>query len=971
MIGETEGEYLNFENVPVVIVDLGRPVFTIGRRGILEWLRVELDFPNAQVKFIYPQPGASKYPHLASEFPKFEAALKSIEAQKIQEGIMMLAWDMERFLDRLTTEEEELKDVMDELPLSQRSIRRKFLDVCKAKKVTGLAKELDEFLNARNTAAHAKVYESWDKLSTESLLRSAEAIVSRLSSKVIASLHNQTPPEENFVGREEELKTITDWYKSKDVRIGALIGWGGVGKSALVRKWYDNLEANKIRPDGIFWWGFYRNAYLEQFLNALLRYVSGGQIEPETIKDTWEKVDRIKEYIGRGAYLIILDGLEQMQRSESGDKFGRMTHRECTELLHYLADTPKASGLCLITTRYPLKDLDDWHERGYENLPLVNLSIPDALSTLKKRGVNGSDDDIKEVVKRYKGHALSLTSVAGYLTRYYGGDIKHAPKVEFVLGDKERFKDVNKLLRRYAEKMSDAERVFLNIFSLFRQEVTERDFAGVFRKKIEGTGFNDVIVKMSELDFRDLINGLVDWRLISCDEEKKLYTTHPLIKSYFESDFEKRKKKICHKRIYQYFGEHAPQQPKTLEEMQPLFEQVYHGCAAGLYDEVFHDVYWEKIHRREEYFITQKLGAWETGLSLAKTFFPEGDLSQMPLVNQTGRQSWLLNEAGLALKNIGRPKEAEESFLTVIKMYIEEESLAYASVGYRNLADLRFRIGKVEAGLDSVKKALDLAEKAKDDSYIWNSKGYLGWILYLLGKTEEADKDFKKADELCIKITGYRIHSGWGVHYADFLIEMERIYEAFELTKRNLEICRSITKNPNDISRCYRCLGAIERIKRNHKKAEEHLEAALEIARKVGVTELEIEALLERGRLWLDMGKYEDAIGDANEVLKICGRTGFRLYEPGAEIVLARAELAQREFEQAENNAKSAYEKAVAMKYRWAEGDAAHLLGEIALAKEDKKEAQEWLKKAIKCRKEIKDPKVKDSERILNSASGG
>ena len=152
------------------------------------------------------------------------------------------------------------------------------------------------------------------------------------------SLHNQTAPEENFVGREDMLETITQWYKSKDVRIGGLIGWGGVGKSALVRKWYDELEANKIQPDGIFWWGFYRNAYLEQFLNALLRFVSGGQIEPDTIKSTWEKTDRIKEYIGRGAYLIILDGLEQMQKAESGDEFGKMIHRELTELLHYLAD---------------------------------------------------------------------------------------------------------------------------------------------------------------------------------------------------------------------------------------------------------------------------------------------------------------------------------------------------------------------------------------------------------------------------------------------------------------------------------------------------------------------------------------------------------------------------------------------------------------------------------------------------------
>jgi hypothetical protein len=59
------------------------------------------------------------------------------------------------------------------------------------------------------------------------------------------ALNNQTPPEENFVGREEELETITDWYKSKDVRIGALIGWGGVGKSALVRTGDNGAQKSK------------------------------------------------------------------------------------------------------------------------------------------------------------------------------------------------------------------------------------------------------------------------------------------------------------------------------------------------------------------------------------------------------------------------------------------------------------------------------------------------------------------------------------------------------------------------------------------------------------------------------------------------------------------------------------------------------------------------------------------------------
>ncbi len=53
------------------------------------------------------------------------------------------------------------------------------------------------------------------------------------------------------------------------------------------------------------------------------------------------------------------------------------------------------------------------------------------------------------------------------------------------------------------------------------------------------------------------------------------------------------------------------------------------------------------------------------------------------------------------------------------------------------------------------------------------------------------------------------------------------------------------------------------------------------------------------------------------------------------------------------------------MKYRWAEGDAADLSGEIYSVRGDKANGRKWLKKAVGCRKEILDPKVKESEGML------
>src|SRR5687767_6136290 len=43
---DSEQEKLHFKNVPVVVANLERKLFIIGRRGVLDKLRVDLDFPE-------------------------------------------------------------------------------------------------------------------------------------------------------------------------------------------------------------------------------------------------------------------------------------------------------------------------------------------------------------------------------------------------------------------------------------------------------------------------------------------------------------------------------------------------------------------------------------------------------------------------------------------------------------------------------------------------------------------------------------------------------------------------------------------------------------------------------------------------------------------------------------------------------------------------------------------------------------
>jgi hypothetical protein len=206
------------------------------------------------------------------------------------------------------------------------------------------------------------------------------------------------------------------------VHIGVLVGWGGFGKSALARRWFDSLKENKIHPDAIFWYGFYRNPYLDRFLDALVSYIS----ERRDLTTSWQKVDEIKKHLTEREYLIILDGLEEMQEQAEGERYGCMKHPEFTDLLKFIADVD-FRGLCLITTRTHLTELKNYPT--YKEQEIERLSIEDGVELLTKVGVKGTKEEKKDLVKEYDGHALSLTLLAEYLVKDFKGNIEKAKEI--------------------------------------------------------------------------------------------------------------------------------------------------------------------------------------------------------------------------------------------------------------------------------------------------------------------------------------------------------------------------------------------------------------------------------------------------------------------------------------------------------------------------------------------------------------
>ncbi len=171
---------LLFKDVPVAVLPLPRRLFVIGRRGILEWLRVELDFPRQSISLKDSRADVEGYPHLSESFPGLSTAERFMKEGETTAGVLSLSWDMERYLDQLGLRDSSVATAFAQIPQRNRSLRSKLLAVTNQNGSTDLVSDIELFLRARDLAAHGQSSEL-KQMDGQAILDSAERILSHLA----------------------------------------------------------------------------------------------------------------------------------------------------------------------------------------------------------------------------------------------------------------------------------------------------------------------------------------------------------------------------------------------------------------------------------------------------------------------------------------------------------------------------------------------------------------------------------------------------------------------------------------------------------------------------------------------------------------------------------------------------------------------------------------------------------------------
>jgi tetratricopeptide (TPR) repeat protein len=693
---------------------------------------------------------------------------------------------------------------------------------------------------------------------------------------------------------------------------------------------------------------------VDEFFEAALAYMSGGQIDPRQIPSSSAKAAFIAGMLTKGGcYIFILDGLEVMQHQE-GDQYGLLKNADLRQFLSYFA-APGHPSFCLITSRAPVLDLMEY--TTYTHRDVARLLPGDGRALLRKVGVQGPDEALDKVVADWDGHALTLSLLGGYLAEQHEGDVVYIGEIPPPTADEPRYERVHRVLRRYDDHLTEAERAFLTLFSAFRTPVEETAFDKVFRTPVDVGATLAValpdgqprelplhapIAALDDSAFQAMVQRLVAYRILRYDPRARHYTTHPLIRNHYAerlTEADQAQVQDAHQRIKDYYLELAGDvhRYRTLDDLAPLIEAVHYACRAGAHNEAYR-VYQERIIQRDRRVLLWQLGSYETALALTVEFFPGGDTSQEPQVSDSHGKRFLLNRVGLCLMNLGRLGEAVPFYERANVIQLGMQDWHNASITYQGLASLHTHLGALATSAEAARQALVLARRAENK---WDERCALyrqAWVAHLRGDLTTASATFQQAETLEREVYPSRryLAGKGGIQHADHLRRMDDIAYARRVTDAN-RLYAERNHFSIDLSPSHRVLADLDADSGQHERAREHYDKALKIAWGITRRDVLIEALLARGR-WAarlaakdpkgleDPSGLAQAFSDLNEALDYAMDGGYRIYEADIRVGLAWAHLAAGDRQAARAEAERAQRMSADMGYHWGQVDAAEVL---------------------------------------------
>ena len=293
------------------------------------------------------------------------------------------------------------------------------------------------------------------------------------------------PQAPQFVGRDAELGELRSWWSDGARGVIALVGLGGAGKTAIAARFLDEVARPDLptRPDRLFVWSFYLEPDVGVFLDQAYRYFAEPTCPVAPAKGGGLLHLLREALLNGGRNLLVLDGLERVQREE-GQRAGLFGQIEDPLLRGLLRRIAEGAGqtVALVTSRFPLSDLEPLRDRGYRHLDVRGLSQTAAVDLLRRHGVQGDEASLARLVESYGAHALTLDHLGSLIGQFLGGDPSRAPEAPQLTSPQQDRQALRlaRLLQAYETHLPAAELALLCRLCLLQRNVKVEQVAQMF-----------------------------------------------------------------------------------------------------------------------------------------------------------------------------------------------------------------------------------------------------------------------------------------------------------------------------------------------------------------------------------------------------------------------------------------------------------------------------------------------------------
>ncbi|NJE10610.1 tetratricopeptide repeat protein [Thermococcus sp. MAR1] len=558
-------------------------------------------------------------------------------------------------------------------------------------------------------------------------------------------LESRHPLVDIFVGREKEIDLITSSEKSVIV----IYGIAGIGKTALAAKlfsdafWYQMSEGDSL--DYFAWQvGLFLNSL---GYDALLEYLRAGGREERDI------------------FELLLDGVEKSSAKIVIDDLHKCRDERILHLLAFLSEKLDKGKLVVTSREKPNLGLNALYIR------LSGLSLKEAYSLIKAKGINVSSEEFAEIYQVTFGHPLALTLFSEAYD--VGKEFKRESFFDFILSE-------------VYEKLRENERLLLQIMSLFDEPLEYDEIRALYDKRnvfsvLHSLLNKGLIERRGNLYFvHDLIRGfLSEVREV---DEAKLYSKYIgfLLEKNNARDFlkafkyavklkddeiikrlvELRLRKF--KRIIQDFPDAylnvlstIKDNPYVKEELANIyFQKGFFEKALRLWLEIKDEL--EGIHKADVLSSLVDVYTELNKLDESKKYLKELEKMKESM-NDAEVDFWYFVELTKLNFYLGKPEEALKSAFNELKVvrklgaFPEFESLVLLHMG-----DIHVELERYRESLKYYSQALELA-RAYSLSFMEHLTLFeLSKAYYLLGDYKKAVEHAAGAGDYFLRVRNYR-----------------------------------------------------------------------------------------------------------------------------------------------------------------------------------------------------------------------